>query len=102
MVKAGLVGVEAASSIGLGLPDRPAPGVLTALNFGVLRADRRGVFSLSTRIAVSSLDRFGRSSEGSGRVKSSIMIGASCESLKLGEGWMRIKDAGVAGVAGVP
>jgi hypothetical protein len=101
MVNAGLVGVDA-SIIGLGLPDKPAPGVLMALNFGVFRAARRGVFSFSTSTAVSSLDSVGRSNEASGRVKSSIMVGISCESLKFGEAWMRMRDAGVAGVAGVP
>lgn len=50
-------------------------------------------------MTVSSLSRVDRSNEASGRVKSSIIGGASRESLKLGDGCMRIKEAGVAGVA---
>jgi len=38
---AGLVGVEAASI--MGLLDKAAPGVLSGLSFGVFLADRRGV-----------------------------------------------------------
>ena len=43
MEKAGLVGVDAESIIGLGPPDMDAPGVLSAPNLGVFRAARRGV-----------------------------------------------------------
>ena len=43
MEKAGLVGVDMGSIIGLGLPDMAAPGVLSAPSFGVLRALSRGV-----------------------------------------------------------
>lgn len=43
IVKAGLVGVDIASIIGLGLPDKTAPGVLSGLSFGVFLADKRGV-----------------------------------------------------------
>ena len=39
MEKAGLVGVDIASSIGLGLFDIAAPGVLSGPILGVLRAD---------------------------------------------------------------
>jgi hypothetical protein len=95
--KAGLIGVEAASIMGL-LPVMAAPAVLSGLSFGVFRADKRGVSSPSW-IAVSSLSSAGRSNEASGKVKSSIMGGASTVSLKLGDGWIRIKEAGVAGVA---
>jgi hypothetical protein len=45
--KAGLVGVDIASIIGLGLPDMAAPGVLSGPIFGVFRADMRGVSSPS-------------------------------------------------------
>jgi hypothetical protein len=51
---------------------------------------------------VSSLARAGRSKDASGRVKSSIMADGSMVSLKLGEGCMRISEAGVAGVAPCP
>lgn len=98
MEKAGLVGVDMASSIGLGLADMEAPGVLRGFNFGVFRADRRGVSPSSFRIAVSNLDRPGLSREASGRVRSSSIGGASWEPLKSGEGCIRIRDAGVAGV----
>jgi hypothetical protein len=87
-----------ASSIGLGLADMEAPGVLRGFNFGVFRADRRGVSPSSFRIAVSNLDRPGLSREASGRVRSSSIGGASWEPLKSGEGCIRIRDAGVAGV----
>ena len=40
---AGLVGVDMASSMGLGLFDMVAPGVLSGPILGVLRADMRGV-----------------------------------------------------------
>jgi hypothetical protein len=43
MEKAGLVGVDMGSIIGLGLLDMDAPGVLSAPNLGVFRAARRGV-----------------------------------------------------------
>jgi hypothetical protein len=102
MGNAGLVGVVTLSIIGLGRPDMVAPGVWSAASLGVFRAAIRGVSWSSTRTAVSSLDSAGRSNEGSGRVKSSIMGGPSRESPKFGEGWMRISEAGVAGVAGVP
>lgn len=46
MENAGLVGVDAASIMGL-LPVIVAPGVLSGLSFGVFRADRRGVSSPS-------------------------------------------------------
>jgi hypothetical protein len=102
MGNAGLVGVVTLSIIGLGRPDMEAPGVWSAASLGVFRAAIRGVSWSSTRTAVSSLDSAGRSNEGSGRVKSSIMGGPSRESPKFGEGWMRINEAGVAGVAGPP
>jgi hypothetical protein len=86
MEKAGLVGVDAASIIGLGLPDIAAPGVLSGPILGVFRADIRGVSCSSLWITVSNLARAGRSNEASGNVKSSIMGGASVVSLKLGEG----------------
>jgi hypothetical protein len=98
MEKAGLVGVDMGSSIGLGLPDMVPPGVLRGFSFGVFRADRRGVSPSSSRIAVSNLESPGRSSDASGRVRSSNIGGASSETLKLGEGCMRIREAGVAGV----
>jgi hypothetical protein len=47
MEKAGLVGVDMASIMGLGLPDMAAPGVLSGFNFGVFLADKRGVSSPS-------------------------------------------------------
>ena len=96
MEKAGLVGVDIASSIGLGLADMEAPGVLRGFNLGVFRT--RDVSPSSFRITVSNLDRPGRSREASGRVRSSSIGGASCEPLKSGEGCIRIRDAGVAGV----
>jgi hypothetical protein len=98
MEKAGLVGVDITSSMGLGLPAMAAPGVLSGPILGVLRAAIRDVSSPSQMI-VSNLDRAGRSNDASGRVKSSITGGASTVSLKLGEGWIRIREAGVAGVA---
>jgi hypothetical protein len=73
MEKAGLVGVDMASIIGLGLLDMDAPGVLRGFSFGVFR---RGISSSSLRIAVSSLDSPGRSREASGRVRSSSIGGA--------------------------
>jgi hypothetical protein len=79
---AGLVGVDIASSIGLGLFDIDTPGVLSGPTFGVLRADMRGVSCCSpSRKAVSILDSEGRlgSNEASGRVRSSSMGGTSME-----------------------
>ena len=76
MEKAGLVGVDMASIIGLGLLDMDAPGVLRGFSFGVFRADIRSVSSSSFRITVSSLGSPGRSREASGRVRSSSMGGA--------------------------
>lgn len=77
---AGLVGVDMASSIGLGLFDKAAPGVLSGPIFGVLRADIRGVSCSSLRNAVSILDSEGLdSSEASGRVRSSSIVGTSIE-----------------------
>jgi hypothetical protein len=86
MENAGLVGVIEGSSIGLGLPAMAEPGVLNGPILGVLRADIRGVSCPSSRMAVSNLARAGRSKDASGRVKSSIMGGASLLSLKLGDG----------------
>lgn len=43
MEKAGLVGVDMGSSIGLGLPDMVPPGVLCGPIFGVFLANNRGV-----------------------------------------------------------
>jgi hypothetical protein len=74
MEKAGLVGVDMASIIGLGLPDIDAPGVLRGFSFGVFRA--RGVSLSSFLIAVSNLNSPGRSREASGKVRSSSMGGA--------------------------
>ena len=86
MEKAGLVGVDMASSIGLGRPDMDPPGVLKGFSFGVFRADKRGVSASSSRTTVSSLDSPGRSRDASGNVRSSnIGIGCS-EPLKSGEG----------------
>lgn len=97
---AGLVGVDMASSIGLGLFDMAAPGVLSGPIFGVLRVDIRGVSCSSLRNAVSILDNEGLdSSEASGRVRSSSMGGTSIEASNRGEGCMRMREAGVAGVA---
>lgn len=99
---AGLVGVDIASSIGLGLFDTDAPGVLSGPIFGVLRADIRGVSCSSpSRKAVSILDNEGRlgSNEASGKVRSSSMGGTSIEASNCGEGCMRMREAGVAGVA---
>lgn len=87
-----------ASSIGLGRPDMDAPGVLKGFSFGVFRAARRGVSPSWSRIAVSDLDRLGRSRDASGSVRSSSTSGACSEPLKSGDGCMRIRDAGVAGV----
>jgi hypothetical protein len=86
MENAGLVGVIEGSSIGLGLPAMAEPGVLNGPILGVLRADMRGVSCPSSRVAVSNLARAGRSKDASGRVKSSIMGGASLLLLKLGDG----------------
>jgi hypothetical protein len=99
--KAGLVGVDMASSIGLGLVDMAAPGVLSGPILGVLRADIRGVsYCSSSRNAVSILDNEGLDSkEASGRVRSSSMGGTSIEASNCGEGCMRMREAGVAGVA---
>jgi hypothetical protein len=77
MEKAGLVGVDMASSIGLGLADMEAPGVLRGFSLGVFRADIRDVSPSSFRIAVSDLGRPGRSRDASGRVRSSSIGGAS-------------------------
>jgi hypothetical protein len=101
MEKAGLVGVDMASSMGLGLPDTAAPGVLSGSILGVFRAVMRGVSSPS-QMTVSNLVKADRSNDASGRVKSSIKSGVSTVSLKLGEGWIRIREAGVAGVAPWP
>jgi len=76
MEKAGLVGVDMASIIGLGRPDMDPPGVLNGFSFGVFRADMRGVSPSSSRIAVSILDSPGRSRDASGRVRSSSIGGA--------------------------
>jgi hypothetical protein len=76
MEKAGLVGVDMASIIGLGLLDMDWPGVLRGFSFGVFRADMRGVSSSSFRIDMSNLDINGRSREASGRVRSSSIGGA--------------------------
>jgi hypothetical protein len=76
MEKAGLVGVDMASIIGLGLLDMDWPGVLRGFSFGVFRADMRGVSSSSLRIDMSNLDINGRSREASGRVRSSSIGGA--------------------------
>lgn len=43
MEKAGLVGVDMASIMGLGLLEKEAPGVLSAPSLGVFRAANRGV-----------------------------------------------------------
>lgn len=96
--KAGLVGVDMASSMGLGRPDMDAPGVLRGLSFGVFRAHKRGVSPSASRIAVSDLDKLGLSSEASGRVRSSSTGGACSDPLKSGDGCMRMSEAGVAGV----
>jgi hypothetical protein len=98
MEKAGLVGVDMASSMGLGLADMEAPGVLRGFNLGVFRADARNASPSSFRIAVSNLDKPGRSRDASGRVRSSSIGGASWEPVKSGEGCMRMREAGVAGV----
>lgn len=82
MEKAGLVGVEAESSIGLGLLDMLAPGVLKAPSFGVFRADIRGV-SISTMPV---FDNPGWPREASGSVRSSNRGGPSQSPSKLGEG----------------
>jgi hypothetical protein len=76
MEKAGLVGVDMPSIIGLGLPDMDAPGVLRGFNFGVFRADIRAMSPSSFRTAVSTLDSCGRSREASGKVRSSSIGGA--------------------------
>jgi hypothetical protein len=96
--KAGLVGVDMGSIMGLGPPDMAAPGVLRGPILGVFRADMRGVSSPSI-MTVSSGARGSRSNDGSGRVKASIIGGASILSLKLGDGCIRIREAGVAGEA---
>lgn len=89
-----------ASSMGLGRPDMAAPGVLKGFSLGVFRADKRGVplSSSSSRIAVSDLDKLGLSRDASGRVSSSSIGGACSEPLKSGDGCMRMREAGVAGV----
>ena len=100
--KAGLVGVDIASSIGLSLFDIDAPGVLSGPIFGVLRADTRGVSCCSPSWnAVSILDKEGRpdSKEASGRVRSSSVGGISIVASNRGEGCIRMREAGVAGVA---
>jgi hypothetical protein len=84
--KAGLVGVIAGSIIGLNLPAMAAPGVLRGPILGVFRADIRGVSCSPSRITVSSVSRAGRSKDGSGRVRSSIISDVSRVSLKFGEG----------------
>jgi hypothetical protein len=102
MENAGLLGVDMASSIGLGLFERLARGVLSGPSLGVLRADIRGVSassSLSSRKAVSNLDRDGLSKEASGSARSSRTGGTPDGPSNRGEGWMRISEAGVAGVA---
>lgn len=99
---AGLVGVDIASSMGLGLLEVLAPGVLKEFNFGVFLAAIRGVSSSVSWIAVVILESAGRSMDASGKVRSSSMGGASVEALKLGEGCIRMRDAGVAGVAPDP
>jgi hypothetical protein len=101
MENAGLLGVDMASSIGLGLFERLAPGVLSGPSLGVLRADIRGVSasSSSSRKAVSNLDRAGLSKEASGSARSSRTGGTPDGPSNRGEGWMRISEAGVAGVA---
>lgn len=96
--KAGLVGVDMASSMGLGRLDMVAPGVLKGFSLGVFRADRRGVPLSSSRIAVSDLDKLGLSRDASGRVRSSSIGSACSEPLKSGDGCMRMREAGVAGV----
>lgn len=102
MENAGLVGVDAPSTIGLGRLAIEAPGVLRGPILGVFLADIRGVSWPPSRTAVSILARAGRSRDASGRVRSSIMAGGSIVSLKFGEGCMRISEAGVAGVAPCP
>lgn len=81
MEKAGLAGVDIGSSIGLGLFDIAAPGVLSGPILGVLRADMRCVsYSSPSRKAVSILEIEGLdSSEASGRARSSIRGGAFME-----------------------
>lgn len=95
---AGLVGVDMGSSIGLGLFDIDAPGVLSGPILGVLRADIRGVSCSASRKAVSILDNevLG-SNEASGRARSSNGGGMLIEASNCGEGCMRISEAGVAG-----
>lgn len=96
---AGLVGVDMASSMGLGRFDVAAPGVQSGPIFGVLRADIRGVSCSPSRNAVSSLDNEGLdSNEASGKVRSSSMGGTFIIASNCGEGCMRISEAGVAGV----
>jgi hypothetical protein len=99
MENAGLVGVDMASSMGLGLFERLAPGVLSGPSLGVLRADMRGVSASSSRKAVSILDSDGLSKDASGSARSSRIGGAPEGPSNRGEGWMRISEAGVAGVA---
>ena len=100
MENAGLVGVDMGSSMGLGLFDMAAPGVLRGPILGVLRADMRGVSTSLSRNAVSILDKEGLgSNEASGRARSSIIGGGFMEASNCGEGCMRINEAGVAGVA---
>lgn len=98
MEKAGLVGVDMASSMGLGLFDMVAPGVLNGPSLGVLRADMRGVSSSASWKAVSNLDNEGLdSSDASGRARSSSVGGTFMQASNCGEGCMRISEAGVAG-----
>ena len=100
---AGLVGVDMASSIGLGLFDMVAPGVPSGPNLGVLRAAMRGVSCSPSWKAVSSLDSDGLdSSEASGRARSSNMGWTLAEASNCGEGYMRMSEAGVAGVVPWP
>ena len=99
MENAGLVGVDMASSMGLGLFERLAPGVLSGPSLGVLRAAMRGVSASSSRRAVSILDNDGLSRDASGNARSSKMGGTLEGASNRGEGWMRISEAGVAGVA---
>ena len=98
--KAGLVGEFMALSIGLGVgtPTRAdAPeGVCKGPSFGVFRADNLGVSWSPFCIAVSIRESCGRSRDASGNVRSSSAGGASA-SPNVGDGWMRIRDAGVAG-----
>ena len=99
VANAGLIGDAAALSIGLCFPYKAAPaeGVLNGVNLGVFRADRRGVSWSPSSKLVSSCGSGGLSNEAAGRARSSNMGGTSGAGAKLGDGWMRINDAGVAG-----